>query len=142
MELTIPAAAGASQPEEAGPESTMFTAGTTHSLCVCGWVGCTVSCQGNFLSQISDWKFLEVFIDTKFKNGSYVCSMCIEVSDIFLSVSMSKVFVSGTKVLACWTDCRFYPAKILSVNRDGEARVHLLHLMFCCCYVTHRDDSD
>uniref|UniRef100_A0A3Q4B549 Tudor domain-containing protein n=1 Tax=Mola mola TaxID=94237 RepID=A0A3Q4B549_MOLML len=33
----------------------------------------------------------------------------------------NDVFVSGAKVLACWTDCRFYPAKILSVNRDGEA---------------------
>lgn len=31
------------------------------------------------------------------------------------------MFVSGTKVLACWTDCRFYPAKILRVNKDGEA---------------------
>uniref|UniRef100_A0A3P8WSS3 Tudor domain-containing protein n=1 Tax=Cynoglossus semilaevis TaxID=244447 RepID=A0A3P8WSS3_CYNSE len=29
-------------------------------------------------------------------------------------------FVSGTRVLACWTDCRFYPAKILRVNKDGE----------------------
>ncbi|KAM3618219.1 uncharacterized protein V6R79_017508 [Siganus canaliculatus] len=33
------------------------------------------------------------------------------------------VFVSGTKVLACWTDCRFYPAKILSVNRDDSYTV-------------------
>ncbi|XP_068187773.1 PHD finger protein 20-like isoform X2 [Antennarius striatus] len=32
-------------------------------------------------------------------------------------------FVSGTKVLACWTDCRFYPAKILSVNRDDSYTV-------------------
>ncbi|MEQ2185013.1 hypothetical protein GOODEAATRI_013821 [Goodea atripinnis] len=28
------------------------------------------------------------------------------------------VFVPGSKVLACWTDCRFYPAKILKVNKD------------------------
>ncbi|CAG07266.1 unnamed protein product [Tetraodon nigroviridis] len=27
------------------------------------------------------------------------------------------------KVLACWTDCRFYPAKILSVNRDDSYTV-------------------
>lgn len=33
------------------------------------------------------------------------------------------VFVSGTKVLACWTDCRFYPAKILKVNKDDSYRV-------------------
>uniref|UniRef100_A0A8P4GDC5 Tudor domain-containing protein n=1 Tax=Dicentrarchus labrax TaxID=13489 RepID=A0A8P4GDC5_DICLA len=33
------------------------------------------------------------------------------------------VFVSGTKVLACWTDCRFYPAKILRVNRDDSYTV-------------------
>ncbi|XP_075882924.1 PHD finger protein 20-like isoform X2 [Nelusetta ayraudi] len=33
------------------------------------------------------------------------------------------VFLSGTKVLACWTDCRFYPAKILSVNRDDSYTV-------------------
>ncbi|XP_074536731.1 PHD finger protein 20-like [Halichoeres trimaculatus] len=32
-------------------------------------------------------------------------------------------FVSGTKVLACWTDCRFYPAKILRVNRDDSYTV-------------------
>ncbi|KAM4562144.1 PHD finger protein 20-like isoform 2-T2 [Odontesthes bonariensis] len=33
------------------------------------------------------------------------------------------VFVSGMKVLACWTDCRFYPAKILRVNRDDSCTV-------------------
>ncbi|XP_027131417.1 PHD finger protein 20-like [Larimichthys crocea] len=33
------------------------------------------------------------------------------------------VFVSGTRVLACWTDCRFYPAKILRVNRDDSYTV-------------------
>ncbi|XP_060889930.1 PHD finger protein 20-like [Labrus mixtus] len=32
-------------------------------------------------------------------------------------------FLSGTKVLACWTDCRFYPAKILRVNRDDSYTV-------------------
>uniref|UniRef100_A0A667XBB4 Tudor-knot domain-containing protein n=1 Tax=Myripristis murdjan TaxID=586833 RepID=A0A667XBB4_9TELE len=30
------------------------------------------------------------------------------------------MFGSGSRVLACWTDCRFYPAKILRVNKDGE----------------------
>ncbi|XP_039657803.1 PHD finger protein 20-like [Perca fluviatilis] len=29
----------------------------------------------------------------------------------------------GTKVLACWTDCRFYPAKILRVNKDDSYTV-------------------
>ncbi|XP_067449652.1 PHD finger protein 20-like isoform X1 [Thunnus thynnus] len=33
------------------------------------------------------------------------------------------LFVSGTKVLACWTDCRFYPAKILRVNKDESYTV-------------------
>ncbi|XP_060931201.1 PHD finger protein 20-like [Limanda limanda] len=33
------------------------------------------------------------------------------------------MFVSGMKVLACWTDCRFYPAKILSVNKDDSYTV-------------------
>uniref|UniRef100_A0A1A8P160 Round spermatid basic protein 1 n=2 Tax=Nothobranchius rachovii TaxID=451742 RepID=A0A1A8P160_9TELE len=32
-------------------------------------------------------------------------------------------FVSGMKVLACWTDCRFYPAKILRVNKDDSYTV-------------------
>ncbi|XP_008281432.1 PHD finger protein 20-like isoform X2 [Stegastes partitus] len=33
------------------------------------------------------------------------------------------MFVSGSKVLACWTDCRFYPAKILRVNKDESYTV-------------------
>ncbi|MEQ2250909.1 hypothetical protein ILYODFUR_005791 [Ilyodon furcidens] len=33
------------------------------------------------------------------------------------------VFVPGSKVLACWTDCRFYPAKILKVNKDESYTV-------------------
>ncbi|XP_075957944.1 PHD finger protein 20-like isoform X3 [Anarhichas minor] len=33
------------------------------------------------------------------------------------------MFVSGEKVLACWTDCRFYPAKILRVNKDDSYTV-------------------
>ncbi|XP_078101517.1 PHD finger protein 20-like isoform X2 [Sander vitreus] len=33
------------------------------------------------------------------------------------------MLVSGTKVLACWTDCRFYPAKILRVNKDDSYTV-------------------
>ncbi|KAM9856192.1 PHD finger protein 20-like isoform 2-T2 [Aulostomus maculatus] len=35
----------------------------------------------------------------------------------------SPLFVPGTKVLACWTDCRFYPAKILQVNKDDSYTV-------------------
>ncbi|XP_037552839.1 PHD finger protein 20-like, partial [Nematolebias whitei] len=34
-----------------------------------------------------------------------------------------STFVSGKKVLACWTDCRFYPAKILKVNKDDSYTV-------------------
>ncbi|KAM6924445.1 PHD finger protein 20-like [Xenentodon cancila] len=33
------------------------------------------------------------------------------------------MFVSGSRVLACWTDCRFYPAKILKVNKDDSYTV-------------------
>uniref|UniRef100_A0A3B4F7C0 Tudor domain-containing protein n=1 Tax=Pundamilia nyererei TaxID=303518 RepID=A0A3B4F7C0_9CICH len=36
---------------------------------------------------------------------------------------VSFTFVSGSKVLACWTDCRFYPAKILRVNKDESYTV-------------------
>ncbi|XP_040927408.1 PHD finger protein 20-like isoform X5 [Betta splendens] len=36
---------------------------------------------------------------------------------------LRPMFVSGTKVLACWTDCRFYPAKVLRVNKDGSYTV-------------------
>ncbi|KAK1897875.1 PHD finger protein 20-like protein 1 [Dissostichus eleginoides] len=36
---------------------------------------------------------------------------------------LERTFVSGTKVLACWTDCRFYPAKILRVNKDDSYKV-------------------
>ncbi|XP_078806249.1 PHD finger protein 20 isoform X2 [Oryzias latipes] len=35
----------------------------------------------------------------------------------------TPMFVTGTKVLACWTDCRFYPAKILRVNKDESYTV-------------------
>ncbi|XP_056130589.1 PHD finger protein 20-like [Lampris incognitus] len=33
------------------------------------------------------------------------------------------MFGSGTKVLACWTDCRFYPAKVIRVNKDDSYTV-------------------
>lgn len=46
---------------------------------------------------------------------------CCVDDGLGVSASVSQVFAAGMKVLACWTDCRFYPAKILSVNRDGEA---------------------
>uniref|UniRef100_A0A8D0A1K1 Uncharacterized protein n=1 Tax=Sander lucioperca TaxID=283035 RepID=A0A8D0A1K1_SANLU len=35
-------------------------------------------------------------------------------------------------VLACWTDCRFYPAKILRVNKDGETDFNSLSPVQCC----------
>ncbi|XP_029993844.1 PHD finger protein 20-like [Sphaeramia orbicularis] len=35
----------------------------------------------------------------------------------------APMFVSGSKVMACWTDCRFYPAKILRVNKDDSYTV-------------------
>uniref|UniRef100_A0AAQ4QA25 C2H2-type domain-containing protein n=1 Tax=Gasterosteus aculeatus aculeatus TaxID=481459 RepID=A0AAQ4QA25_GASAC len=37
--------------------------------------------------------------------------------------SSLPMFVSGSKVMACWTDCRFYPAKILRVNKDDSYTV-------------------
>ncbi|XP_049608303.1 PHD finger protein 20 isoform X1 [Syngnathus scovelli] len=37
--------------------------------------------------------------------------------------SVATSFATGTKVLACWTDCRFYPAKILRVNKDESYTV-------------------
>uniref|UniRef100_A0A3P9JQ33 Tudor domain-containing protein n=1 Tax=Oryzias latipes TaxID=8090 RepID=A0A3P9JQ33_ORYLA len=44
----------------------------------------------------------------------------------------TPMFVTGTKVLACWTDCRFYPAKILRVNKDGELLALLLPVFSVC----------
>lgn len=29
-------------------------------------------------------------------------------------------FHINDRVLACWSDCRFYPAKVTSVNKDGK----------------------
>ncbi len=79
-------------------------------------------------------------MDTEYKNSVFACVCCgvslCSSSSLFTSFFfLSQMFVSGTKVLACWTDCRFYPAKILRVNRDGEAQFHLLLLMFCYCAV-------
>uniref|UniRef100_A0A6Q2YCG7 Tudor domain-containing protein n=1 Tax=Esox lucius TaxID=8010 RepID=A0A6Q2YCG7_ESOLU len=31
----------------------------------------------------------------------------------------TSVFRVNEKVLACWVDCRYYPAKVLDVRRDG-----------------------
>ncbi|KAM4032388.1 PHD finger protein 20 isoform 5-T6 [Anomaloglossus baeobatrachus] len=35
----------------------------------------------------------------------------------------TTVFRVNEQVLACWSDCRFYPAKITSVNKDGSYTV-------------------
>ncbi|CAJ0964260.1 unnamed protein product [Ranitomeya imitator] len=35
----------------------------------------------------------------------------------------TTVFRVNEQVLACWSDCRFYPAKITSVNKDGTYTV-------------------
>uniref|UniRef100_A0A3P9K6R7 Tudor domain-containing protein n=1 Tax=Oryzias latipes TaxID=8090 RepID=A0A3P9K6R7_ORYLA len=54
----------------------------------------------------------------------------------------TPMFVTGTKVLACWTDCRFYPAKILRVNKDGELLALLLPaLLKIVNYLTINFDS-
>lgn len=34
--------------------------------------------------------------------------------------SSHQGFQVNDKVLASWSDCRFYPAKVISVNKDGE----------------------
>lgn len=39
-----------------------------------------------------------------------------------------QAFNVNDKVLASWSDCRFYPAKVISVNKDGEYRIKLMGL--------------
>lgn len=36
-----------------------------------------------------------------------------------MSLSVLQGFHLNDKVLASWSDCRFYPAKVISVNKDG-----------------------
>lgn len=36
-----------------------------------------------------------------------------------MSLSFLQGFHVNDKVLASWSDCRFYPAKVISVNKDG-----------------------
>lgn len=55
--------------------------------------------------------------------GGFICICYLSELIVFFPVFVSQVFASGMKVLACWTDCRFYPAKVLSVNRDGEEQI-------------------
>lgn len=33
------------------------------------------------------------------------------------------LYSAGSKVMACWTDCKFYPAKVLQVNKDDSYTV-------------------
>lgn len=134
LELAVPAAAGARQPEEAGPESTVLTTGTTHRPSVCCLCGVHMS-PGQIWSVLMfnhhcQDSFCQIMKRFSLKQNLRIVWLYVHV---FLTLSLSQVFVSGTKVLACWTDCRFYPAKILRVNRDGEALFQLLHLMWCCC---------
>nr|3QII_A Chain A, PHD finger protein 20 [Homo sapiens] len=35
----------------------------------------------------------------------------------------SSEFQINEQVLACWSDCRFYPAKVTAVNKDGTYTV-------------------
>lgn len=35
----------------------------------------------------------------------------------------------GEEVLARWTDCRYYPAKIESVNKEGESRFNVYNIL-------------
>ncbi|XP_055079123.1 PHD finger protein 20-like protein 1 isoform X1 [Periophthalmus magnuspinnatus] len=37
--------------------------------------------------------------------------------------SQKPLYSAGSKVMACWTDCKFYPAKILRVNKDDSYTV-------------------
>lgn len=49
-------------------------------------------------------------------------------------------FHVNEKVLASWSDCRFYPAKVLAVNKDGKLRCYdsFINIIFKCkCYVLH-----
>ncbi|XP_074514583.1 PHD finger protein 20-like isoform X3 [Sebastes fasciatus] len=40
-----------------------------------------------------------------------------------MSLSSLQCFHVNDKVLASWSDCRFYPAKVISVNKDGSYTV-------------------
>lgn len=152
VELAVPSAAGASQSEEAGPESTTISPGTTRWLHVC----CFIHPGKSFLQILNHqrhivrvtlfvpvirlrvlrgfhWQSFGSFTEGIFCMYKYL-HVAVSVSAPLLCFlrwteffSLSQMFVSGTKVLACWTDCRFYPAKILRVNKDGEAQFHLLY---------------
>lgn len=52
--------------------------------------------------------------DTDTSFHLFICS-----SDTSFHLSLQGFHVND-KVLASWSDCRFYPAKVLAVNKDGE----------------------
>lgn len=40
-------------------------------------------------------------------------------------------FHVNDKVLASWSDCRFYPAKVIAVNKDGESSNKSFFVFYC-----------
>uniref|UniRef100_A0A3B5QK06 Uncharacterized protein n=2 Tax=Xiphophorus TaxID=8082 RepID=A0A3B5QK06_XIPMA len=73
-----------------------------------------LSTGGGYVREMSDMKHSYAFFASL--NGSFKAGTRAFPPSC-------RVFVLGSKVLACWTDCRFYPAKILKVNKDGETQL-------------------
>lgn len=48
-----------------------------------------------------------------------ILTTCLQSDRDQMSLSFLQGFHVNDKVLASWSDCRFYPAKVISVNKDG-----------------------
>lgn len=56
-----------------------------------------------------------------------------------MSLSYLQGFHVNDKVLASWSDCRFYPAKVISVNKDGGYQLPDVYWV-CRCIVLNRNE--
>lgn len=56
-----------------------------------------------------------------------------------MSLSYFQGFHVNDKVLASWSDCRFYPAKVISVNKDGGYQLPDVYWV-CRCIVLNRNE--
>lgn len=52
-------------------------------------------------------------IEVAYRNVIFFC--------FFFFLFILQGFHVNDKVLASWSDCRFYPAKVIAVNKDGES---------------------
>ncbi|XP_039654508.1 PHD finger protein 20 isoform X4 [Perca fluviatilis] len=52
-----------------------------------------------------------------------ILTTCLQYAPDRLSLSFLQGFHVNDKVLASWSDCRFYPAKVISVNKDASYTV-------------------